>query len=173
MRRSGLLQKATATLFAEPIAVSADGDDVAVVEQSIEDGGRDDGIAKDRAPFSHGPVGGHEHGAALIAAADELEEQMRGVGLERQIAELVDNQQFRLGVVGQLFLEPPFAMGLGQLRDQRRRRRECEIACNVGSDSISLQISGDLALLSRRNQRNAARSPPVQPRSALLYRRPV
>jgi hypothetical protein len=49
----------------------------------------------------------------------------------------------------------------------------CEIACNVGSDSIWLQISFDLALFSRRNQRNAAQSPPVQPRTVLLCRRPV
>jgi uncharacterized protein YhaN len=67
-------------------------------------------------------VGGD--GASLVAAADELEEQMRGVGLERQIAKFIDDQQLGLGVVGELLLEPPFAMGLGQLRDQRRRRRE-------------------------------------------------
>ena len=38
---------------------------------------------------------------------------MRGVGLERQIAELVDDQQLGLGVVGELLLEPPFAIGRG------------------------------------------------------------
>lgn len=84
------MQKAAATLFAESIAVSADGDDVAVVKQPIEDRRGDDGITEDRAPFSDGAVEGHEHGAALIAAADELEEQTRGVGLERQTTELVD-----------------------------------------------------------------------------------
>jgi hypothetical protein len=32
----------------------------------------------------------------------------------------------------------------------------CQIALKRGSDSISLQMSCDLALVSRRNQRNAA-----------------
>ena len=43
----------------EAVAVSADGDDVAVVEQPIADRCRDDGIADDRAPFSDDAVGGH------------------------------------------------------------------------------------------------------------------
>ena len=36
--------------------------------------------------------------AALVAPGDELEEQVRGVGLEGQVAELVDDQQLGLGV---------------------------------------------------------------------------
>ena len=34
---------------------------------------------------------------SLVAAAHQLEEQMRGVGFERQIAEFVDDQELRLG----------------------------------------------------------------------------
>ncbi len=78
----------------------------------------------DRAPFLDGAVGGHEHGAALTAAADELEDQMRVVILERKITDFIDHRQLRLSVGGELVLEPPFAIGLAQLRDQRRRRRE-------------------------------------------------
>ncbi len=73
---------------------------------------------------------------------------MRGVGLERQIAELVDNQQFRLGVVGQLFLEPPFAMGLGQLRDQRRRRREQDRV--AGDDGFAPERDRQMSLAHAR-----------------------
>jgi hypothetical protein len=35
-----------------------------------------------------------------------LEEQVRGVGLERQVAQLVHDQQLGLGEVQQLVLEP-------------------------------------------------------------------
>ncbi len=59
---------------------------MAVVEQQIEDCLGHNGIVEDRALFSDGPFGGHEDGAELLAAADEREQQMRGVGLERQIA---------------------------------------------------------------------------------------
>ena len=123
-RRSGLLQKAAATLFAEPVAVAPDRDDVTVVEQAVEDGGRYYGVAEHGAPFADGAVRGHQHGAALVATADELEEQVRGIRLERQIAEFVDDQQLGLGVVRQALLEPAFAMRLGELGHQGRGRRE-------------------------------------------------
>jgi hypothetical protein len=45
---------------------------------------------------------------------------MRGVGLERQIAELVDNQQLGLGEEAKPFLEPAFGMRFGEGRDQPR-----------------------------------------------------
>jgi hypothetical protein len=59
---------------------------VAVVQQAIEDRGRDDGIAEDRAPFPDRAVGGDQQAAALVAPRDKLEE-VRGVGLEGQIRE--------------------------------------------------------------------------------------
>jgi hypothetical protein len=40
-------------------------------------------------------VGGDEHAASLVAPADELKEQVRGLLLERQVAELVDDQVVR------------------------------------------------------------------------------
>ena len=38
-------------------------------------------------------VAGEDHRPALVAAADELEEQVGGIGFERQVAQLVDHQQ--------------------------------------------------------------------------------
>jgi len=49
---------------------------------------------------------------------------MRCIGLERQIAELVDDQQFRFAEVSEAILEPAFAMRLGELGYQGRRRHE-------------------------------------------------
>src|SRR5438445_8004445 len=55
---------------------------------------------------------------------------MRRIGLERQIAELVDDQQFRFAKVGEAILEPALAMGLGELGYQGRRLSEQHgIAC--------------------------------------------
>src|SRR5438445_466712 len=55
---------------------------------------------------------------------------MRRIGLERQIAELVDDQQFRFAKVGETILEPALAMGLGELGYQGRRLSEQHgIAC--------------------------------------------
>jgi hypothetical protein len=67
------LQRPAAAPFAKPIALPPDGEHVAVVEQTIQDRGCHDRIAKYRAPLTDGPVRGHQHSAALISAADELE----------------------------------------------------------------------------------------------------
>src|SRR5207248_3019591 len=54
----------------------------------------------------------------------ELEEQVRGIGLERQVAELVDDQELGLGVEAEPVLEPPVGVRLDQGGDQRWRGDE-------------------------------------------------
>src|SRR3546814_10831559 len=49
---------------------------------------------------------------------------MRGVGFERQVAELVDDQQLRLGVEAEPLLEPAIRVSLDQAGSQRRRGDE-------------------------------------------------
>lgn len=49
---------------------------------------------------------------------------MRSIGLEGQVAELVDDQQLRLGVVGQPLIKPAFPVRLRKLCHQRRGRSE-------------------------------------------------
>src|SRR3546814_8558401 len=94
-RRAGLLQKASPALLAEPIAVTADCDHGAVVQQAIQDGGGDHRVAEHRAPLGDRAVRGEQDRAALVTPADQLEEQVGGVRIERQVAELVDDQQLR------------------------------------------------------------------------------
>src|SRR3954451_9535348 len=59
-----------------------------------------------------------------ILTRDELEEEVRRVGLERQVAELVDDQQLRFGVVAEPVLQPPLGVRLGEGGDERRRLDE-------------------------------------------------
>ena len=56
-----------------------------MVEESVEDGGGDDGVAEDVSPLSDAAVAGEEHGAALVAAGDELEEEVCGVLLQGEV----------------------------------------------------------------------------------------
>src|SRR5262249_19213941 len=81
-------------------------------------------IAEDSAPLADRTVGGDQHATALVAARDELEEVMGGVRLERQIAELVDDEELGLGEEGEPLLEPALAVRLGEAGDQRRRGDE-------------------------------------------------
>ena len=55
---------------------------MAVVEQPVEDGGGDDGVAEDGTPLADRAVAGDQQAAALVASGDELEEEMRGVALK-------------------------------------------------------------------------------------------
>ena len=58
----------------EAPAVVAGLDDIAVVGQSIEQGGRHLGIAEHARPFAEGEIGGDDDGGALIKAAGEVGE---------------------------------------------------------------------------------------------------
>ncbi len=90
------MQKAAPALLAQPVAFAADGDDVAVVEHPVEDSSGDDCVSEDTAPLSYSPVRCDEQRTALIAAADQLEEQMRRVRFKRQIAEFIYDEQLWL-----------------------------------------------------------------------------
>jgi hypothetical protein len=54
------------------------------------------GSANTGAPFGNAAARRDQHGAGFAAAADQLEEQMRRVGLQRQVAKFVDDQQLSL-----------------------------------------------------------------------------
>lgn len=120
----GRLDEAALSPGAEPVAVAADGQDVAVVQEAVEDSGGDHRIGEHRAPFGNAAVGSDQHGAGFVAPADELEEQVGGVGFQRQVTELVDDQQFGLRRRQQFLVQAPLAVRLGQAGNQHRRRGE-------------------------------------------------
>jgi hypothetical protein len=64
-----------------------------VVNQAVDHGGGDDLVAEDLAPAAEGLVAGDDERGALVAAAHQLEEQVRCLGLERHVTDLVDDQQ--------------------------------------------------------------------------------
>lgn len=64
-----------------------------MVQESVEQGGSDDGIPEDFAPFGKATIGSEDHCAALIACVDELEEEISAAGDDGKIADFVDDQQ--------------------------------------------------------------------------------
>src|SRR5207248_44650 len=123
-RQCSGLDQAGAPLLAQPVTVAADGDDMAVVEQAVEDGSRHDRIAEDGAPFANRAVGGDQHAAAFVTARHQLEEEMRRVWFERQIAEFVDDQELGFGEEAEALFETTVGVRLDQPCHQRRRRHE-------------------------------------------------
>jgi hypothetical protein len=70
-------------VLAQAVARALDLNDDGVVQQAVQEGCRDDGIAEDLAPFGKAAVGGEDHGAALVAGVDELEEEVAAANLTR------------------------------------------------------------------------------------------
>ena len=61
-----------------------------MVDEPVDHGGGDDVIAEDLAPTPEDLVRGDDQAGPLVAGADELEEQVRGLGFEGDVADLVD-----------------------------------------------------------------------------------
>src|SRR5262249_1073048 len=76
------LEQAGAPLLAQPVAVAADRDDVAVMEQAVEDRMGHDGIAEHGALLADRPIAGHQYAAPLVAPRHQLNKQMCRIGLE-------------------------------------------------------------------------------------------
>jgi hypothetical protein len=80
-------------MLSQPVARSFDLDDYGVVKQPIEQCRGDNGVAKNLTPFGEAAIGGEDHGAALVAGIDELEEQIAAARDDRQISDLVHDQE--------------------------------------------------------------------------------
>lgn len=90
----GLLQRAPhLRMSAHSIAVTADVDDVTMVEEPVNQRRRHDVVAKDVAPLLEALVAGEHGGGVLVATAHQLKE-MHGAGSrDWQVADLVDHEQ--------------------------------------------------------------------------------
>ena len=68
---------------AESVAGAFEGQDIRVVDDAVDHRCGHGLVAEDAAPAAEGQVGGQDQGGVFVAAADELEEQVRGVGVEK------------------------------------------------------------------------------------------
>jgi hypothetical protein len=67
--------------------------DDGMMQEAVEQRGGDDGIAADVSPLGEAAVRGEDHGALFVASVDELEEEIAAAGNDREVADLVDNEQ--------------------------------------------------------------------------------
>ncbi len=64
--------------------------------------------------FSERFVGGHDEAGPLITRGHQLEEQVGGLRLKRDVADLVDDEQRVAAQPDQLLLQPAALVGLGE-----------------------------------------------------------
>ncbi len=81
-------------------------------------------ISEHRAPPAELQVRGDDHRLPLVGVGEHLEEQPRAVGVQRQEAELVDDEQPRAADERGLAVEAPLVAGAPQPHDERRRGEE-------------------------------------------------
>src|SRR6202008_1623318 len=111
------LALASLALF-EPIAVAVHFEDVDVVGQSVEQRTGQPLGPEHAGPFVEWQIAGDAGGAALVALAEDLKQQLGAGRRQGYIAELIDDQQL---VTDQLALQAKQALlvsGLDQLMDQ-------------------------------------------------------
>ena len=87
------------------------------MDEPVDEGGGDHGVAEDLAPLLEAAIARDDHRAALVAAGDESEEQVGGLALERKVADLVDDDQVVALDPSELRLELVTVLRLLQARD--------------------------------------------------------
>src|SRR5215470_5840773 len=84
--------------LAQAKALALNHQGVAVMKQAVENRGGEDVVAEDGAPLRDELIGRDQQAGAFVTTRDELEKQVGAAPLERQVPELVDDQQLRLCV---------------------------------------------------------------------------
>src|SRR6266542_3263994 len=92
--------------------------------KSAPSGGGDHRVAEDLAPLLEAAVGGDDDRAALVAPGDEREEEVGRAALERQVADLVDDEQVVALETPELGLELVAVLRLLEPGDPFLRRGE-------------------------------------------------
>ena len=85
----------------EAVGFAIDCDDLGVMDEAIDQGSDAGRGGKDLAPFGEWAIGRHQSALVLIAARDELEQEIGmavGVG---EVSDLVDDQEGRVDIVAQ------------------------------------------------------------------------
>ena len=118
-----------------PVAAAAYVDDMAVMQEAIDECSGHDLVTQDLTPLLEPFVGREDGGCALIAPVDELEEEHGAGRADRQVADLVDDQE--RGIGEDLEAASQLAGGLGFFE------RRDEVGQSAVVDSASALSRGD------------------------------
>ena len=80
-------------MMLETIAVAGHIDDLAAVDEAVQDGGGDGGVAKEVCPLVEALVGGDDEGSFFAHSRDKTEEEIGLRGREGHEAHLIDDHK--------------------------------------------------------------------------------
>ena len=84
---------ALGVVVAESVGVAVEVENHGAVQEPVEHGGGDGGVAEDLAPRCDAAVGGQDDAGLQVALGHDLEQCGGGFAGQREVAELVDDQQ--------------------------------------------------------------------------------
>lgn len=129
------------------------------MQKPVEQGGCDDGITKNITPFCKAAIGRQDHCSSLVAGVDELEEQIAAAGDDREIADLIDDQQTWPAEEADALLQPALAFGPGQRCNEIGQRAEVDALASF--DGFDAERHGEMAFAGSRRPEKMHRFMPV------------
>jgi hypothetical protein len=110
-------------------------DNVRAVGEAVDDGFREPGVGEHLGPFSERQVGGHDQAAAFVSFGEDLEDELGGAVGQRQVAQLVQADEFGAGVAANDACELAAAVGFLQfVRESGERGEPDAAALLAGAD---------------------------------------
>ena len=128
----------------QPVGPAGYLDQVAVVAHPVRDRARRHVVPEHPAPAADPHVGGDDRRALLVARRYQLEQQVRARAADVEVAELVDDQQPRVGVVLEPLLEDAARRGVLQVLDEPGAVHEPDLASRP--DGLDAQRDGEVRL---------------------------
>jgi len=128
----------------ESVTGACEAEDVGVVHDAVDHRGRDGGVAENLAPEPEGEVARHDQGRVFVAGRDELEEQVRGVLIEWDVADFVADQHAVAAQPGQFRGEFPARIGFLEAGDPPGRGVEQDSVTVFGG--LNAQRDGEVCL---------------------------
>jgi len=95
----------------EAVAGAFDLNDDGMVEQTIEECRGDHRVTENFTPFGKAAIAGQDHGALFVAGIDELEEEVGAAVGDREVANLVDDEERGPAVEADLLDETALTLG--------------------------------------------------------------
>lgn len=110
--------------MAHAVRLAPELDEPAVVDDAVDDRRRHLVVPEYRPPAGELQVRGDHDRLPLVGVGEDLEHEARPVGVERQEAELIDDEQGRAADLRHLPVDPALVAGAAQAHRQRRRGEE-------------------------------------------------
>lgn len=135
----------------QAVTRAVDLDDDGMMQQPVEQRGCDHGAAEDVTPFRKAAVRGEDHRPLLVARIDQLEEQVASAGYDREVTDLIDDQERWSAVEPEPLAQGAFAFCFRQSADQVGKRDERHALARL--DRLEPKRAGQVAFAcARRTQ---------------------